>query len=93
MADYLRDRFPLAGTSTVYMDGTSGYDLVRFDRPGIIAPVRLSLEQAAAFRQAVQAARAEAWDEGYQASTDVELGHVAPADAVNPYREGEANRG
>ena len=89
MADYLRDRFPLAGPSTVYRDGTSVYDLVRFDRPGIIAPVRLSLEQAEAFRQAVQAARAEAWDEGYQASNDEELGHIAPADATNPYREGD----
>lgn len=32
---------------------------------------------------------ARAWDEGYQASTDAELGHIAPAGATNPYREGD----
>ena len=88
MGDYLRDRFPLAGTSTVYMDGTSGYNLVRFDRPGIIAPVRLSSEQAEAFEQAVQAARAEAWDEGYDYATN---GKWGPGE--NPYREGGDDRG
>ena len=67
MGDYLRDRFPLAPTSSVYMDGTSCYNLVRFDRPGIIAPVVLSLEQADAFCDAVRTARAEAWDEGAEA--------------------------
>ena len=91
MGDFLRDRFPLAGTSTVYMDGTSVYNLVRFDRPGIIAPVRLSPEQAEAFEQAVQAARAEAWDEGAEAMEQHwAYGNDEPS---NPYREGGADRG
>ena len=86
MGDYLRDRFPLASTCTVYMDGTSRYNLVRFDRPGIIAPVTLTGEQADAFCDAVRTARAEAWDEGYDYATN---GKWGPGE--NPYREGGAS--
>ena len=89
MGDYLRDQFPLAPTSSVYMDGTSRYNLVRFGQPGIIAPVRLSLAQAEAFCDAVRTARAEAWDEGAEAMEQHwAYGNDEPS---NPYREGGAS--
>ena len=93
MGDYLRDRFPLAPTSSVYMDGTSCYNLVRFDQPGIIAPVVLSLEQADAFCDAVRTARAEAWDEGFVAGVNADMGDYEhpPEIVTNPYREGGAS--
>ena len=92
MGDYLRDRFPLATTDNVYMDGKSGYNLVRFDRPGIIAPVTLTREQAEAFCDAVRTARAEAWDEGAVFGVRDQHGTVDTyiRDAIerhNPYRE------
>lgn len=91
MGDYLRDRFPLASTCTVYMDGTSRYNLVRFDRPGIIAPVTLTGEQAEAFCDAVRTARAEAWDEGFQdRQRQGSEGDDGPR-YMNPYREGGAS--
>ena len=89
MGDYLRDRFPLATTDNVYMDGKSGYNLVRFDQPGIIAPVTLTREQADAFCDAVRTARAEAWDEGFWAAEEHwACGNDEPS---NPYREGGAS--
>ena len=98
MGDYLRDRFPLAGTSTAYMDGTSVYNLVRFDQPGIIAPVVLSHEQAEAFCAAVRAARAEAWDEGREAGVNDQVnwdGYYGYPPGYerheNPYRKGGAS--
>ena len=88
MGDYLRDRFPLATTDNVYMDGKSGYNLVRFDQPGIIAPVTLTREQAEAFCDAVRTARSEAWDEGFWAAEELwAYGNDEPS---NPYREGGA---
>ena len=101
MGDYLRDRFPLATTDTVYMDGTSRYNLVRFDRPGIIAPVTLTREQADAFCDAVRTARAEAWDEGVAVALNhairnedgitLRLEHLDGRPWANPYREGGAS--
>ena len=96
MGDYLRDRFPLATTDNVYMDGKSGYNLVRFDQPGIIAPVTLTREQADAFCDAVRTARAEAWDEGAVFGVRDQHGTVDTyiRDAIerrNPYREGGAS--
>ena len=89
MGDYLRDRFPLASTCTVYMDGTSRYNLVRFDRPGIIAPVTLTREQADAFCDAVRTARAEPCDEGAEAMEQHwAYGNDEPS---NPYRVGGAS--
>ena len=85
MGDYLRDRFPLATTDNVYMDGKSGYNLVRFDQPGIIAPVTLTREQADAFCDAVRTARAEAWDEGYTAGY-VDATDDHDPESPNPYR-------
>ena len=73
MGDYLRDRFPLATTDNVYMDGKAGrtsrgcsrtFRPCRRYRSKIIAPVTLTGEQAKAFCDAVRTARAEAWDEG-----------------------------
>ena len=100
MGDYLRDRFPLATTDNVYMDGKSGYNLVRFDRPGIIAPVTLTREQADAFCDAVRTARAEAWDEGYRTcdrmwdeTADLTTPDEFRTNPRNPYREGGADRG
>ena len=101
MGDYLRDRFPLATTDNVYMDGTSRYNLVRFDRPGIIAPVTLTREQAEAFCDAVRTARAEAWDEGVATALDhairnpdgitLRLEHLDGRPWANPYRAGGAS--
>ena len=101
VGDYLRDRFPLASTCTVYMDGTSRYNLVRFDQPGIIAPVTLTREQADAFCDAVRTARAEAWDEGVAVAlnhalrnedgTTLRLEHLDGRPWANPYREGGAS--
>ena len=73
------------------MDGTSGYNLVRFDQPGIIAPVRLTREQADAFCDAVRTARAEAWDEGFAAGVNADMGDYAhpPENVTNPYRAAE----
>ena len=103
MGEYLRDRFPLATTSNVYMDGKSGYNLVRFDRPGIIAPVTLTREQADAFCDAVRTARAEAWDEGVAVALNhairnpdgitLRLEHLDGRPWANPYRAGGADRG
>ena len=71
------------------MDGTSGYNLVRFDQPGIIAPVRLTCEQADAFCDAVRTARAEAWDEGFCAAEEQHDGYavVSGWTKTNPYDE------
>ncbi len=101
MGDYLRDRFPLATTDNVYMDGKSGYNLVRFDRPGIIAPVTLTREQADAFCDAVRTARAEAWDEGVAVALNhairnedgitLRLEHLDGRPWANPYRAGGAS--
>lgn len=86
MTDYLRKRFPLAGTSTVYMSGKSVYNLVRHDKPGIIASIELLPGDAAAFEDAVRGALADAWDEGYLVGTgdgfNRSQGNVTP----NPYR-------
>lgn len=76
-SDILKWRFPLDDTSTVYMSGKSVYHLVRYDAPGIIAPVELDPGQAQAFREAVRAAQADAWSAGFIA------GHET-ARAVNP---------
>ena len=97
MSDYLRRRFPLDDTSTVYMSGKAVYNLVRRDKPGIIAPVDLLPGDAQAFRDAVREAMAEAWDEGanaaWQRSTPEVNGlryhwrtHGEPR---NPYREAD----
>ena len=101
MGDYLRDRFPLATTDNVYMDGKSRYNLVRFDQPGIIAPVTLTREQADAFCDAVRTARAEAWDEGVAVALNhairnedgitLRLEHLDGRPWANPYREGGAS--
>ncbi len=101
MGDYLRDRFPLATTDNVYMDGKSGYNLVRFDQPGIIAPVTLTREQAEAFCDAVRTARAEAWDEGVAVALNhairnedgitLRLERLDGHPWANPYREGGAS--
>lgn len=42
MSNYLRDRWPLAETSTVYMDGTALYSLVHPTKPGILGTVRMT---------------------------------------------------
>ena len=70
MSDYLKSRFPLAPTSTVYMNGTAVYNLVHRDRPGIIASAALHPADAEKFTEAVQRALADAWDEGYLAALD-----------------------
>lgn len=97
MSDYLRARFPLAGTSTVYMSGKSVYNLVRHDRPGIIAPVELLPGDAEAFEDAVRAALADAWDEGFDAGERDAMGHVTFDEPCiqNPYRaaKGEQSNG
>lgn len=89
MSDFLRGRFPLAGTSTAYMDGTSRYHLVSLTRPGIIASVTLTDEQARQFEEAIREAREEAWQEGYDLGvTDERTAaetEYAP-NRVNPYR-------
>lgn len=86
MSDYLRKRFPLAGTSTVYMSGKSLYNLVRHDRPGIIASVELLPGDAIAFDEAVRNALADAWFEGADAAVQ---GYDLPdaAQIHNPYIE------
>lgn len=68
MSDYLKRRFPLESTSTVYMSGRAVYNLVRWSEPGIVASVELLPADADAFRDAVRGAMAEAWDEGYRQS-------------------------
>lgn len=86
MSEYLKRRFPLDDTSTVYMSGKAVYNLVRRDRPGIISSVELFPADAEAFRDAVRDAMAEAWDEGVQVLFD----GAPDGDGVvrNPYREG-----
>lgn len=88
--DYLQRRFPLDRTSTVYMDGTEVYSLVRHDKPGIIASVALLPADAETFRQAVRAAQADAWEEGAMQALREEGYDVAAQASVlrkNPYRE------
>lgn len=91
MNPYLKRRFPLDNTSTVYMNGKAVYNLVRRDRPGIIAPVELHPADAEAFRDAVRAAMAEAWDEGHRAGhEEARAVHAAcPNLTPNPYRADE----
>ena len=86
MSDYLRKRFPLAGTSTVYMSGKSVYNLVRHDKPGIIASIELLPGDAIAFRDAVRSALADAWFEGADAAVK---GYDLPdaSNIHNPYIE------
>ena len=69
MSDYLRKRFPLADTSTAYMDGTSAYHLVSHDRPGVIAAVVMRPDRAEMYRESIGRAMADAWDEGGAHST------------------------
>ena len=66
MNDYLRKRFPLDSTATVRMSGKSVYNLVRYNRPGIIASVELFPTDADTFRAAVSDALAEAGRAGYE---------------------------
>lgn len=66
MSDWLKRRFPLADTSTVYMSGEAVYNLVQYSKPGIIAPVTLSVERAELFREAVKEAMEEAYHKGYE---------------------------
>ena len=89
MSDYLKSRFPLAPTSTVYMNGTSVYNLVHRDRPGIIASVTLYPEDAEKFTKAVQRALADAWDEGFDAGERDVLEHETFNEPCikNPYRK------
>lgn len=72
MSDWLKRRFPLAGTSTVYMSGEAVYNLVQYSKPGIITPVTLSPEKAKLFREAVREAREEAWNQGYEAGLNTD---------------------
>jgi hypothetical protein len=90
---YLRDRFPLEGTATVFMSGKAIYNLVRWDEPGLIAGVELTAAQADVFRTAVRKARAAAWEEGRRAGLrqcDWEHG-AGPwkdmPDTTNPYED------
>lgn len=83
MSDYLRSRFPLADTSTVYMSGEAEYHLVRYNRPGLIASVRMLPERAQMLRDAVREALADAWDQGYAAS-QLEWEHVYDGHSVDP---------
>ena len=89
MRDYLRDRFPLQSTSTVYMSGRAVFNLVRWSKPGIITSVEIYPADAEAFRAAVREAQAEAWDEGCSAglreANDKQRG-VQNNPALNPYR-------
>lgn len=85
MSDYLRDRFPLADTSTVYMNGSAVYNLVHHDKPGIIAPVTMFPAQAEQFRAAIKEAMAEAFEEGADARWDVYVGNEDVL--INPYRQ------
>lgn len=86
MTDYLRKRFPLADTSTAYMSGKSVYNLVRHDRPGIIASIELLPGDAIAFEDAVRNALADAWFEGADAAVH---GYDLPdaSEIRNPYIE------
>ena len=86
MSDYLRRRFPLGDTSTVYMDGTSCYQLVSHDRPGVIATVVMRPEQAEMFRQAIGRAMADAWDEGLECALASGTLLSDRSDWPNPYR-------
>lgn len=85
MSDYLRNRFPLADTSTVYMSGKSVYNLVRYNKPGIIGSVELLPGDAEMFRAAVRDAMADAWDGGVARS---ESRGADSAFEENPYRGG-----
>ena len=94
MTDYLRKRFPLADTSTVYMDGTSVFHLVSHDHPGIIAAVVMRPDQAETYRESIGRAMAQAWDEGFKVGdrygSDVTETHAGyrdslPARPENPY--------
>lgn len=94
MSDYLRRRFPLDDTSTVYMSGKAVYNLVRHDRPGIIASVELLPGDAERFREAVKNALADAWDQGHEASErdwnftyDLSTPDQERQPWTNPYRE------
>jgi hypothetical protein len=80
MADFLRDRFPLGETSTVYMSGKALYTLVRWRKPGLITPIELYPSDAEEFRAAVREAQAEAWAEGYDTGAS---GDLHPEE--NPY--------
>ena len=83
MSDYLRSRFPLADTSTVYMSGEAEYYLVRHNRPGVIASAKMFPGDAQVFRDAVREALADAWDEGYAASQR-EWEHVYDGHTIDP---------
>jgi hypothetical protein len=83
MSDYLRRRFPLGDTSTVYMSGKGAYDLVGWGTPGVIASVELTANQAEAFRTAVRRAMAEAWDDGAVAGL---AAYSVDDCGPNPYR-------
>jgi hypothetical protein len=89
MSGRLRDRFPLESTSTVYMNGKSVYNFVRFGKPGHIASVELFPADAEAIRKEFRAALAEAWDEGKEALAAAILPDAAPL--INPYREGSTS--
>lgn len=89
MTDFLRDRFPLADTSTVYMSGESVYNLVHYNKPGIIRSIELRPEQAEAFREAVREAMAEAWDEGVEATWNPD--GTRNRYTENPYRDANPN--
>lgn len=54
MSDYLTEGWPLGPTSTVYMNGKSVYHVRHYGKPGIVATVELSQEQAEAIRQVVE---------------------------------------
>ncbi|MDY0829105.1 hypothetical protein SK224_08180 [Microbacterium sp. BG28] len=93
MSDYLRDRFPLADTSTVHMSGESVYNLVRYGKPGIIRSVELFPDQAAAFRGSVREAMAEAHDIGYRQGVRDASGEEYTGPVVSQWRNVEEAQG
>ena len=94
MSDYLTEGWPLSPTSTIYMDGTAVYGVRRYGIPGATNVV-LRCEHADLIREVVaeriQQAKAEAWDEGFDAGHEtarfVQPGY--PATPANPYGEQE----
>lgn len=64
MSDYLTDGWPLFPTSTVYMDGTALFYVRDYGKPGILASVTMTHEQAQIIRDVVSRQVATAYEEG-----------------------------
>lgn len=93
MSDHLTEGWPLGPTGVVYMDGTAGYHVRHYDKPGILAVPELTPDQAQAIRDVVAARIAgllhEAWEEGQKAGVTNQWNWDGwrhdPAAIENPY--------